>query len=775
MNTHPCLTRSLIISLIPILGFCGMAMPFSVNAQNIVLQKPVVRYGDNPYQFQINTTWNAVPGATSYEGQIKFEYWPSWTPVGLGSSTGLGTGIRTTEALLVKVRAVNAQGVSEWSDEFWGYLPLVGGIKPVFVSQSVPTDVKVNQVFLFSQVWLNSGEYHWAQNVLNGVADGAYSFNGTDVSNYQYTNINTSKTWSGNINAPSSPGDYTFSRVMKLRGQVHGSASPATTIRVWGEPKCSSFNLDKSVIYDPTGSVKLNFNANNQAKSTSVTVTNVATGVAKNFTPSAIAGDAYQLSIPVAGLGYGVNKVDIKASNPAYGDAVCQTQFEYRQLSKPSVTLEGIVGNGGSNNFVTGQWADAPTIKVTAQRSFDQALIAELFDATDRKVSSTTLSEGVQSSVLASPRWNGDAWSSANYSVRLRYADPGQALQGMEQTIPINLILSPSNNKLNLSISQTQPFQVTSAMSRADNSPYSASQQGNWETKLALNGGADLDAYAAIGGTGTRLHFPDYDSVYGQTLQGSARAIPPQPITLVEPIVITATAKVPLLPVKNIQASDGTFEDLVRVSWDAPLSSNSSFTYDVYRGGTLLQAGVRKTTFDDVPPKRGDVYEYSVIAKLVQEKSPEAKDTGFMPACRAARLVGATLNADMTAVNGLLEKLACLTDVETSASFDTMSEQPVSSQGTNVFRSFSVPIPPSLAEGPHVLHLRLKSPNVQLFADRTYDVNFVLNRASIGVRSLTILYDGIPATEGQQATSIGRFGLRMDGGSGLGLAEEVKP
>jgi hypothetical protein len=51
---------------------------------------------------------------------------------------------------------------------------------------------------------------------------------------------------------------------------------------------------------------------------------------------------------------------------------------------------------------------------------------------------------------------------------------------------------------------------------------------------------------------------------------------------------------------------------------------------------------------------------------------------------------------------------------------------------------------------------------------------FQLNRASIAVNDLTITYDGSPAKAGQDATSIGRFGLRMEGGSGIGFAEEVK-
>ncbi len=45
---------------------------------------------------------------------------------------------------------------------------------------------------------------------------------------------------------------------------------------------------------------------------------------------------------------------------------------------------------------------------------------------------------------------------------------------------------------------------------------------------------------------------------------------------------------------------------------------------------------------------------------------------------------------------------------------------------------------------------------------------------SIAVNDMTITYDGSPAKAGQEASSIGRFGVRMEGGSGIGFAEEVK-
>ena len=68
----------------------------------------------------------------------------------------------------------------------------------------------------------------------------------------------------------------------------------------------------------------------------------------------------------------------------------------------------------------------------------------------------------------------------------------------------------------------------------------------------------------------------------------------------------------------------------------------------------------------------------------------------------------------------------------------------------------------------------MDSAGVTINASRTYDVPFSLDRASISVNSLTILYDGSPATDGLNANSIGRFGVRMEGGDGIGFAEEIK-
>ncbi|OBY87067.1 hypothetical protein ACM14_02770 [Delftia sp. JD2] len=228
------------------------------------------------------------------------------------------------------------------------------------------------------------------------------------------------------------------------------------------------------------------------------------------------------------------------------------------------------------------------------------------------------------------------------------------------------------------------------------------------------------------------------------------------------------------MPVKNLQATDGTLEDMVRVTWDAPADGAAGFTYDVYRDAELIQSSKSVRVVDDVPPVRGQIYNYRVVAALNVAKSGEAIDPGHMPACRAARLVGASLNADMSAINGLIEQWPCLVSLAGTSTIDALSPLGLELQGAKSYKAFSVPVPLNLKDGPHVLHLGLASEGVVLNANRTYDMPFQLNRASIAVNDLTITYDGSPAKAGQDATSIGRFGVRMEGGSGIGFAEEVK-
>ena len=116
----------------------------------------------------------------------------------------------------------------------------------------------------------------------------------------------------------------------------------------------------------------------------------------------------------------------------------------------------------------------------------------------------------------------------------------------------------------------------------------------------------------------------------------------------------------------------------------------------------------------------------------------------------------------------------CLQGMSATKAIDSETPAEQAIAGQQVYRSFSTPIPLELADGAHVLHLGLESEGVTLNASRTYDVPFNLNRASIAVKNLTIIHNGAPAADGLETNSIGRFGIRMEGGSGIGFAEEIK-
>ena len=224
----------------------------------------------------------------------------------------------------------------------------------------------------------------------------------------------------------------------------------------------------------------------------------------------------------------------------------------------------------------------------------------------------------------------------------------------------------------------------------------------------------------------------------------------------------------------NLDATDGTLEDEVALAWTSSIASMSNVRYDLYRGEQKIATNIKALAASDVPDVRGVEQAYKVQAILNNEVVGEAQDTGYLPACRAARLVGASLNADMTAISGLIEQWACLDDLNATSAIDMQAKQGMSIEGEKTYKSFSVVVPTSLPDGSHVLHLGLQSAGVVLNADRVYDVPFTLDRASIAVKNMSIIYSGSNATNGMEANSIGRFGIKMDGGSGIGFAEELK-
>lgn len=723
---------------------------------------------------KVQLSWATVAGASSYDVQYRKAGSSTWTSaVGVASGWQLST---TDESVFeFQVRATNAVGAGPWGATATGYIR--PQIMPDFVSQSVPTDVRVGASFSASQIWKNSGYTSWSDatfQLLQASGSGNFGSAPGTFSPAVVQNQNGTSTLA--LVAPSTPGTYSFSRQFSKDGVDYGSPSTPVSIKVWGDPVCSALTVNKPYVYELDGTVSAQFNANNQATSQTASVWNEAAGpaTAKTYAPVYGAG-MYKFDIPLANHGgqVGSYRVRVDVSN-AVSSGSCEVTFELRALDTPVASLQALVGTGSTaNSFAVGQTAAQAILAATVTRTENMALVVELLDGDGATAAMANLAAGSATVNLGGARWTGDAWSTRGYTLRARYADPGAASQGKNLDVPVTLILTPSGNTLALGIVPGHPLTATSAMGRGAQ-PYDLAAQGSWASKVAVQGGADLDTLSAMGESGQRSHLLDYSALVGKSLTAMARAMPPAGITLINPLEVSATVKIPMLPVRNLQATDGTLEDVVRVSWEPPAAGASGFTYDVYRDSELIQSGQTTNTLDDAPPVRGQEYSYRVVAKLSTDKSPESADPGHVPACRAARLIGASLNADMSAINGMLERWDCLAGMTATSAIDAQTPGEMPYAGSSVYRSFTVPVPSGLADGSHVLRVGMESEGVTLNASRTYDVPFNLNRASIAVNDLTILYNGTKATTGLEASSIGRFGIKMEGGSGIGFAEEIK-
>ncbi len=721
----------------------------------------------------IKLTWGTVSGASNYEVQYRKQGAGTWTSaVGVASGWQLST---TDESVYeFQVRPTNPVGAGPWSDTATGFIR--PQIMPQFVSQNAPDDVLAGANFTVTQVWKNIGYTAWNDATYQLVAaPGSSNFGSAPGTFPSSVTQDQSGTSTLSMTAPSSPGTYTLSWQFAKSGTNYGDPSTPVQIKVWGPPVCSALSTDKPYIYNLNGQIVAQFSTDNQTTGMAAKVWNDATdeSSAKSYTP-AQAGGVYKFTVPMSNHGgqLGTYHLKVSLTNPVT-TTNCETTFELRPLSAPVASLQALIGSDGANGFVVGQAAADKIVRASITRTENMAMTVDLLDGEGAVAATSSMAAGAGTVDLAGARWDGDAWSTQSYTIRMRYADPEAASQGLNIEQPITLILSPNGNTLRLEIAPTQPLTVATAMARGAQ-PYDAVAQGAWTSKVGVQGEADLDAFADMGSGGQRNHALDYNALYGKTLLGTARAVPPAGITLVNPLQITTTAKLPVLPVRNLQATDGTLEDVVRVTWDSPAEGGVGFSYDVYRDEELIQSNKPALTLDDTPPERGKEYTYRVVATLSTDKSGEASDPGHVPACRAARLIGAGLNADMSAITGLIESWSCLEGLQGTHATDAAAPAELGLQGESQYRGFSVPVASELPDGAHVLHLGLESEGVTINASRTYDVPFALNRASIAVKNLSITYNGSPAVEGQNAESIGRFGIKMDGGSGIGFAEEVK-
>ena len=743
----------------------------------------------------INLTWGAVAGASGYRVQFRAQGASTWQgDLYAGASTAYNwAGLADERIFEFQVRSENAVGTSVWSAVEPGNIRKL--VDPQFISQSgIPAKIGVGQNFTFSQIWKNNGSETWS-----GGAYGTGPINPANTSVWGTAFIAfpgstaTAGTTSTSITvtAPTTPGTYPLQRIMQKSGTPYGTASTLVNVQVIGAPVCTGVAPDISTTYNANATITVALQGASSVENAWIRVSGQNGGPTSQYAMT-LSGSTWTATFPIGfHLTPGETKINIQAlvSNSLFtSQTECATSaVTFQQLPAPIVTLTPTIGSyteAGNQGFVAnqinGEFAKA-TVNLGAFTGFKAKI--EVVDGSNNAIVTplTGVSHGVQlpmalsNSTLAGIA---SAWTSASAVVRVSYADAAAASQGKVTEIPIAWMTTPGALQVMAVATQGLP-QVVNSKIKDGAGAFNAAAQGSFVGGLRATGtAAQISAFAAISATGewssTSL---DYAQLYSTPMVAVARAEPPAGVTLLQPWeYVSAAFTLPVQAPAQVQATDGTREDDVEITWPAP-AVGASIKYRVYRDGIEITpaTGTAELEFIDIPPERGVTYTYTVKTLINLTTSENAaSDPGFMPACRAARLIGASLNADMSAINGLLERWECLADLTGTSAINAGSPEGLGVNGSTVYRSFSVPVPLSLADGAHTLHINLISDGAGLNGNRSYDIPFTLNRASISVNSLTILYNGIPATNGVEANSVGRFGIRMEGGSGIGFAEEVK-
>lgn len=740
-------------------------------------------------------SWTAVSGTTTYRIQHRVQGSPTWVDLTTTATTSYNWATANYSTYEFQVRAENASGNSIYSAMDLGWIrPLIDS---QFVSQSgIPAKVGVGKTFTFSQVWRNTGSETWTGG-LHGSAhlatNGAIQW-GVPFTAFAGSTANAAQvTQSLTATAPATAGTYTLQRIMQKSGVNYGTASTLASIIVVGTPQCSAVTPDITTTYNPNATITAKLAGVSTVEAASIRVWGNVQGEASgtNYTMT-FNGTEWVATFPMAAhLSAGEVKVNIKASvaNSEFTSTVCATSsVTFEQLPVPVVTLTPTFGSFGDVSrpgFVVnrvnaqfanvsvnlGSYSGALKARVEVLDSSDVNLSVPLNAVTANQQTAMQMASTTMSAASSS-------WSQVNATVKVTYADPNAAAQGKQAIVPIAWTVAPSGLVVTASgiAADTPTVSATVAPSAGG---FDAAVHGGFEGSVRIAANAtqvgDLKTVSAAGAWS--VSGLDYAQLYTTPLVAVARSTPPAGITLLAPLEFVSSAFV--LPVQqpvSVAATDGTREDDVQVAWPA-IATGGGIRYRVFRDATEITppAGVSALEVTDVPPTRGTNYTYTVKTMINDVSSQgQASDTGFVPACRAARLVGATLNADMTAITGLIERWDCLTDATGTGAVDTGSASPVAIAGSTTYRSFTFPVDSSITDGAHVLHLALDSQGVTINASRSYDIPFTLARSSITIKNLTIVYDGATAQQGMEASSIGRFGVIMDGGSGLGFAEEIK-
>ena len=748
---------------------------------------------DGTVSYGINTAWSTVTGASTYRLQYRVQGSGTWTDLYAGAAAAYNwAGLSDERVFEFQVRAENAAGAGPWSPIEAGNIRKL--IDPQFVSQAgIPARIGIGQSFAYTQIWKNNGAETWV-----GGAHGTGPFNPADTSVWATgvvafpgsTATGASVTASLTAVAPATAGTYPLQRVMQKSGTAYGSASTAASVIVVGTPSCTAATPDATTTYNANGTITVTLQGASSVESASIKVWGNLNGQDDVRDYAMTLGGNWTATFPVANhLSDGETGISVEATvaNPFFAPVMCATSgVTFQQLPVPQITLIPTMGSytdGAAAGFVasraSGEYAKA-TVDLGSYTGLKAKVELVLDDQTSKGVNLNNLSPGTQvslsvvNSVFAA---SVPAWTRMPAFVKVTYADPAAASQGKQLLVPVSITVPPVAMQVTASGAMGLPVTVNARVHNAN--AFDEATYGQFVGGLRL--ASDQSTVQSFIGTDGQGQWVapglDYTQLHSSQLVAVARVVPPAGVSLLTPMeFLSAPFMLPVQAPATVDATDGTREDDVKVNWTA-VATGSTIRYRLFRDDAELtpSGGVSVLEFVDTPPIRGTAYNYRVKTIIgVSTSDNEGADTGFVPACRAVRLIGASLNADMSAINGLLERWDCLSGLAATSAIDAQAPEDMPYTGSKTYRSFSVPVPTSLADGAHVLHLAMESAGVTINASRTYDVPFSLDRASISVNSLTILYDGSPATDGLNANSIGRFGVRMEGGDGIGFAEEIK-
>lgn len=743
----------------------------------------------------INITWASVQGASTYRLQSRKVGAFSWADIATPSTGSFNwTGLTDESIFEFQVRAENALGVSQWSVVETGSIR--PKLAPTFVSQTgIPAKIGTGQPFTFTQIWRNNGSETWSGGAHGTGPDapantsiwgaGFMAFTGS-------TGTGATTTTTISAVAPTVPGTYPLQRIFWKGGTPYGVASTAVNVEVVGPPTCSGVNTSVTATYNVNGTVTVSLQSPSSVENATIKAWGEANGQddAKDYEMAL--GSNWSVTIPVsAHLSVDETKINFEArvGNSLFPATPCATaSVAFQQLPTPAFTLTPTMGSYDQGSPRNGYVADRgngiyASIKVDLGTYTNLKAKIEFVvrGSQEQGVTVPAAEPGVDVPLrLLSSKLGTDvpAWTPVLGFIRVSYADPEAASQQKAAVQTIGVLVAPSPMQVSaegtLGLPPSVNARVTSSgtFDQVLNGPF----QGGLRThpdQQVLMPLADTNANGEWSFSGL-----DYSQLFKTQLVAVARAVPPSGVTLLQPLeFLSAPFLLPVQAPALVEATDGTREDDVRVTWTPP-ASDSTIRYRLFRDETEITpaGGVSELEFVDAPPTRGQVYNYRVKTLIGSSSSSgETADTGFVPSCRAPRLIGASLNADMTRINGLLERWQCLESVQAKGILDPSPVMyDVGIDGAGVYRSFSFQLPEGLADGSHILNLNLTSTGVSLLSQRTYEIPFTLNRSSIVIKSLTILYDGKFALPGLEAISVGRFGIKMDGGSGIGFAEEVK-